>query len=147
MLDNGARFFFQGQVRGKNAAYRWVELTGQLERGANSSPYRVLGTVQDITERKLAEQANGLIAAIVDSSGDAIISKSLDGIITSWNNAAEKLFGHTAEEAIANHIFLIIPPDRRDEEAKIVERLKRGERIEQFETRRMRKDGTLLDLS
>ena len=101
----------------------------------------------DISERKQAELATSLLAAIVDSSDDAIISMNLEAIITSWNPSAEQLFGHTAEEAIGQHITLIIPPDRRQEEATILERLKHGEQIEQFETDRMRKDGTTFDVS
>jgi PAS domain S-box-containing protein len=88
-----------------------------------------------------------LLAAIVDSSDDAIISKTLDGVITSWNKSAERLFGYIREEAVGQHITLIIPKDRRDEEATIVERLRRGERVDHFETVRVRKDGTLIDLS
>jgi PAS domain S-box-containing protein len=101
----------------------------------------------DITERKRAERASGLLAAIVDSSDDAIVSKNLDGVITSWNNSAERLFGYTAEEAIGQHIRLIVPRDRWHEEAMILERLKRGERVEHFETVRVRKDGRTLDIS
>ena len=101
----------------------------------------------DVSERALARRAGDLLAAIVDSSDDAIISKTLDGIITSWNKSAERLFGYTREEAVGQHITLIIPEDRRDEEAKIVERLRRGERVDHFETVRLRKDGTLLELS
>jgi PAS domain S-box-containing protein len=88
-----------------------------------------------------------LLAAIVDSSDDAIVSKGLDGVITSWNKSAEKLFGYTAAEAIGKNVTLIIPLDRRDEEVRILERLKRGERIEHFLTKRVRSDGTLLDVS
>jgi PAS domain S-box-containing protein len=87
------------------------------------------------------------LAAIVESSDDAIISKNLDGIISSWNNGAERLFGYKAEEAVGKNITLIIPPDRRDEEAAILERLRRGERVDHFETVRMRKDGVLLNIS
>ena len=87
------------------------------------------------------------LAAIVDSSNDGIISKNLDGVITSWNKTAERLFGYSAEEAVGHHITLIIPPDRRPEEAVILERLKRGERVEHFETVRVRKDGAMLDVS
>jgi len=101
----------------------------------------------DITERKLAERNNRLLAAIVGSSEDAIVSKDLNGIITSWNRGAERLFGHTAEEALGKNVTLIIPTDRRDEEASILDRLKRGERLDHFETSRLRKDGTLLDIS
>ena len=87
------------------------------------------------------------LAAIVDSSDDGIISKNLDGVITSWNKAAERLFGYSAEEAVGRHITLIIPSDRRHEEAMILDRLKRGERVEHFETVRVRKDGGMLDVS
>jgi PAS domain S-box-containing protein len=101
----------------------------------------------DITQSKEATRASNLLAAIVGSSDDAIISKSLGGMITSWNKAAERMFGYTAEEAIGRHITLIIPADRRDEEIKILDRLRRGERIDHFETIRVRKDGALLDIS
>src|SRR6202171_6494132 len=102
---------------------------------------------KDVSERTQAERAGDLLAAIVDSSDDAIISKTLDGVITSWNKSAERMFGYTREEAVGPHITLIIPEDRRDEEAKIVGRLRRGERVDHFETVRRRKDGTLIDLS
>lgn len=102
---------------------------------------------RDITQRKEAERTTGLLAAIVDSSDDAIISKSLDGVISSWNKGAERTFGYTADEAIGQHITLIIAPDRQQEEVMILERLKRGERVDHFETVRVREDGTLLDIS
>jgi diguanylate cyclase (GGDEF)-like protein/PAS domain S-box-containing protein len=104
-------------------------------------------TSHDVSERKRAEGTTNLLAAIVDSSEDAIISKSLDGTINSWNRAAERLFGYRPEGAIGQHITLLVPPDRRDDEATMLERVKRGERIEHFETVRVRKDGTLLDVA
>lgn len=94
-----------------------------------------------------ADKAIGLLAAIVDSSEDAIVSKTLEGVITSWNKGAERLFGYTAQEAVGQHISLIIPLNRRDEEVTILERLGRGERIEHFDTVRRHKDGTPLDIS
>ena len=106
-----------------------------------------VGSSTDITERKRAEQATRLLAAIVESSHDAIVSKSLNGVITSWNKGAERLFGYAAEEAIGQNITLIIPPERRDEERTIIEQITRGERVDHFETVRMRKDGSLLDVS
>jgi PAS domain S-box-containing protein len=97
--------------------------------------------------RLKADRAIGLLAAIVDSSEDAIVSKTLDGIITSWNRSAERLFGYTAGEAVGQHISLIIPANRKDEETVIIERVKRGEGIEHFDTVRLRKDKTPLDIS
>ena len=91
--------------------------------------------------------ADGLLAAIVDSSDDAIVSKGLDSVITSWNAAAERIFGYTPEEAIGSHISLIIPPDRLHEEKVIIDRVTRGERLEHFDTVRLRKDGTPINLS
>ncbi len=97
--------------------------------------------------RLKADRAVGLLAAIVDSSDDAIVSKTLDGIITSWNAGAERLFGYTASEAVGQHISFIIPLNRRNEETVIIERIKKGERIEHFDTVRVRKDQTPLDIS
>jgi PAS domain S-box-containing protein len=99
------------------------------------------------TDQKQGQIDTNLLAAIVDSSDDAIISKNLDGIITSWNRSAERLFGYKAAEAIGQHITLIIPAYRRSEEELIIERLRRGERVDHFETVRLRKDGTSLELS
>ena len=91
--------------------------------------------------------AEALLAAIVDSSDDAIVSKNLDGIVTSWNRGAERVFGYTAEEMIGRPITQLIPADRQSEEPAILERLKRGERIEHYETLRVRKDGSSVDVS
>jgi PAS domain S-box-containing protein len=101
----------------------------------------------DITERKQGERVTGLLAAIVGSSDDAIISKNLQGMITSWNQGAERIFGYQADEAIGQHITLIIPAERLAEETTILERIKRGERVDHFETVRRRKDGSTLDIS
>jgi PAS domain S-box-containing protein len=108
----------------------------------------------DLIERSRAEAAlretnNQLrwLASIVECSDDAIISKTLDGIITSWNKGAERVFGYTAEEVIGQPITILIPSDRQHEEPVILERLRRGERIEQFETVRQRKDGSLIMIS
>jgi PAS domain S-box-containing protein len=97
--------------------------------------------------RLKADKAIGLLAAIVDSSDDAIVSKTLDGVITSWNAGAERLFGYTASEAVGQNISLIIPVNRRDEETVIIKHIKNGERIEHFDTVRIRKDKTPLDIS
>jgi PAS domain S-box-containing protein len=107
----------------------------------------VVNFFHEISERKQAERSTALLAAIVDSSDDAIVSKNLDGMITSWNRGAERLFGYSSQEAIGQNIRLIIPPDRWDEESKILARLSQGERVDHFETVRQRKDGTAIDIS
>jgi PAS domain S-box-containing protein len=107
-----------------------------------------LAITRNVTDRKHAERAALLLSAIVDSSDDAIISKDLRGVITSWNKSAERLFGYTADEAIGRTVAnLLIPEDRQDEEPDILARLQRGERVDHFETVRRRKDGALLDIS
>ena len=109
-----------------------------------------VGTVlvfRDITERRRAEEARGELAAIVESSDDAIIGKSLDGTIRSWNAGAQRIFGYTAAEAVGRPITLIVPPDRLDEERSILARLVRGERLEHYETVRLARDGRRLDIS
>lgn len=94
-----------------------------------------------------SEKLNANLAAIVDSSDDAIISKTLDSVITSWNNAAQFMFGYSADEIIGETVYKLIPPDRQDEEPNILSRLKKGERVTHFETKRLRKDGSLIDVS
>jgi len=111
---------------------------------------RVTGAVlvfRDIGERRRLEIAARRLAAIVESSDDAIASKDLNGIVTSWNEAAERIFGYTAEEMIGRPIARLIPPERPDEELAILERLRRGERVDHYETVRVRKDGTRLNIS
>src|SRR6267142_380923 len=93
------------------------------------------------------EEMRQLLAAIVDSSDDAIVSKTLDGVITSWNRGARSIFGYTAAEAVGQHILLIIPEDRHAEEADVLARLRRGEKIDHFETMRRTKDGRLIPIS
>jgi len=111
---------------------------------------KLLGAVNmvvDITERKRAEEVTARMAAIVESSDDAIISKDLNGIITSWNKGAEKIFGYTAAEVIGKPATILIPLDRMDEEPGILERIRKGELIDHYETVRRRKDGSEIDIS
>jgi PAS domain S-box-containing protein len=95
----------------------------------------------------LSPSNDAFLAAIVNSSGDAILSKNLDGVITFWNRGAERMFGYTATEVIGKHVSILFPPDRVDEEPGILERIRRGELIDHYETIRVRKDGTPLDIS
>lgn len=103
--------------------------------------------LRDISDYKQAEATLSQLAAIVESSEDAIISKSLDGTITSWNASAQKLYGYTPGEAIGRSISLLLPADKLDEEAQFLERLQQGEHIQHYETVRKRKDGTVVDIS
>jgi hypothetical protein len=102
---------------------------------------------RDITERKRAEEATRLLADVVESSDDAIISKDLDGRVTSWNKGAERLFGYSAAEMLGRPISAIAPPDRTGEMPAILERIRRGERVEHFESIRRGKDGRLVNVS
>ncbi|WP_276348285.1 PAS domain S-box protein [Daejeonella sp. JGW-45] len=109
--------------------------------------YAALVMSMDITDIKQAEEKGAKLAAIIESSDDAIISKSLEGIITSWNASAQRLFGYTESEVIGKSILMLIPEDRQDEEPLILARLRRGERVEHFETKRITKDKKIIDLS
>jgi PAS domain S-box-containing protein len=103
--------------------------------------------IRDITERKRAQAVQAQLAAIVESSSDAIIGKTLDGVIVNWNRSAEYLYGYSAEEAKGQSVAILVPPDRSDELSDILEKLKQGERIERFETVRLRKDGQQIDVA
>jgi PAS domain S-box-containing protein len=103
--------------------------------------------LREITERKRAETTSRLLASIVESSDDAIISKDLDGIISSWNHGAERVFGYKAHEVIGKPIRILIPPARYSEEPAILERIRSGRSIDHYETVRRRKDGRLIDIS
>src|SRR5881296_4308012 len=106
-----------------------------------------LALAAGVTEQTRAEETRAYLAAIVDSSEDAIIGKTLEGIVVSWNRGAERIFGYTAEEVLGQPITALIPPDRSDEEPKVIERLRRGEHIEHFDTMRRRKDGEEIAVS
>ena len=116
-------------------------------RNSNGNIVGAVNCFQDITERKRDEETALRLAAIIQSSDDAIVSKDLDGIITSWNGGAERIFGYLAEEIIGQPITILIPSDCQKEEEAIMERVRRGERVEHFETVRQRKHGSLIDVS
>jgi PAS domain S-box-containing protein len=111
---------------------------------------KLLGAVNvliDISDHKRREEVYARLAAIVDSSDDAIVAKTLEGNITAWNRGAERIFGYTAAEAVGRHITLIIPPERRNEEDEVLARVRRGEKVDHFETVRQSKDGRRIDIS
>ncbi|HEX4051282.1 MAG TPA: PAS domain S-box protein [Steroidobacteraceae bacterium] len=102
---------------------------------------------RDITQRRAAERTRNRLAAIIESTEDAVASKTLEGIITSWNRGAERLFGYSADEIIGQPIFTVVPPQLYEQEREILARLRAGQRIEHFDTQRLRKDGTPVDIS
>lgn len=138
---------------------RRVELTAQKQDGSrlpveltvtripHSDPPLFTGFIRDVSERQRAEQVRSQLAAVVQSTQDAVYSKDLRGRITSWNRGAERIYGYGASEAIGRHVSLLVPEDRRNEEMRILERIGRGERFGTYETSRIRKDGTLIDVS
>jgi PAS domain S-box-containing protein len=129
----------------KNGQRREVELVSNLYQ---ANGHKVIQcNIRDITERKRAEEALLHLAAIVESTDDAILSKNLEGIITSWNAAAECMYGYRAEEIVGQPVTLLFAPDRQDEFTQIMARIRRGERVDHYETIRMRKDGTFLTVS
>ena len=157
-LQRDAPFRFEGIILLPDRTQRWIEVNGQLQgnpQGMSSgSPRQILGTTRDITLVKQTEKAlevsakrAGELAAIVDSSDDVILSKDLNGIITSWNPAAVRLFGYSAEEMIGSSILRIIPEHLHSDEKMIIESLRAGRRVEHFETVRMTKAGQLIEVS
>jgi two-component system, LuxR family, sensor kinase FixL len=127
-------------------AGRWLRMRGKPTPEAGH-PVESRGILIEIARRKAVELANSRLAAIVASSDDAIIGKTLDGIVTDWNRSAEMIFGYTAEEMIGKSISTLLPPGQEDETADILARIRRGERVDHFETRRRRKDGEIIDVS
>src|SRR5215212_5571610 len=127
-----------------NTKYFMNILTGIVE---NKSLLRVWGTQRDITEHKQSEQASSWLAAIVESSDDAIIGKALDGIVTSWNRSAQKIYGYSTEEIVGKPISVLAPPDRYNEISDILEKVRRGEHIDHYETVRLKKDGDRINVS
>jgi PAS domain S-box-containing protein len=116
-------------------------------RDSNGNLVGAINMLVDISDRKRAEQTLRHFAAIVESTDDAVISKDLNGIITSWNPAAERLYGYNAEEVTGKPVSILFPPERPDEEPKILARLRRGEQIDHYETIRVAKDGRRLHVS
>ncbi|OLD28281.1 MAG: hypothetical protein AUJ04_01930 [Acidobacteria bacterium 13_1_40CM_3_55_6] len=137
---------YEAQLRCKDGSIRHVLISSNAYR-ENGEFIHTRCFTRDITERKQAEAASARLAAIVASSSDAIISKTLQGIITSWNASAERMFGYTAQEIIGESILRLIPDDRRQEEDQILMRLRAGELIDHYETVRVTKDGRHRDVS
>jgi PAS domain S-box-containing protein len=133
------------RMRHKDGSYRWVDDQRRLILDDLNQPSELVGVWTDITERNQAEEALRRTANIVESSNDAIVSESLDGAVTSWNPAAETIFGYTAVEMIGKPLSVLLPPDRPLEEETILKRVNKGEGVFHFESQRIRKDGACID--
>jgi PAS domain S-box-containing protein len=131
----------------KDKSIVWANLTVSAARDSSGRMKHFISVIEDITERREAEAVRARLAAIVESSHDAIVSKDLNGIITSWNGGAARIFGYTAEEAVGRPIAIIIPQELLSEENEIIQRLRDGQRIEHYETVRSTKLGIKIDVS
>jgi PAS domain S-box-containing protein len=145
--DQGEPFTREFRIVRPDRTIRWILGRGFQVRDKQGHPYRIAGLAEDITERKQAEANLQHLAAIIESSEEVIISKDLEGRIQTWNPAAERCFGYRSEEVIGRNIALLIPEERRAEEVAILERLRKGVRLQHFETIRLHKDGTPIPVS
>ena len=135
------------QIKTKDGSLRWVLIKGVLVRREHGAPVAIEGILSDITHRKKLETVQSRLAAIVSSSSEAIIGKTLDGIITDWNVGAEKLYGYPAGEVIGKPINILVPPGYPDDISALLARIRGGESIDRYETTRMRKDGKKIQVS
>jgi PAS domain S-box-containing protein len=146
-LEKGAPSTVQYRIVMADGRVKVLEERWKVFHDGQGRPARLMGTCQDITERKQSERAVLRLAAIVESSDDAIISKDLRGVIISWNAGAQRIFGYTEAEVVGQSITIIIPPELQDEEANILRQLRAGEHIQHYETIRQTKHGTRVNVS
>jgi PAS domain S-box-containing protein len=154
VMQEGEPLHFEGMIYLPDKTLRRIEIKGNLQPESDLSKGRILGTMRDITEIRKTEEALresakylGELAAIIDSSDDVILSKDLNGIVKSWNAAATRVFGYSAEEMIGASILKLIPEHLHSDEKTIIENVRAGRRIEHFDTIRLTKDGRLIDVS
>jgi PAS domain S-box-containing protein len=143
----GDKYSIEKRYIRKDKSIFWANLTVSAVRDGSGKLKHFISVVEDIHERRIAEVAQARLAAIVQSSDDAVVSKDLNGVITSWNAGAERIFEYTSDEAVGRSITMIIPPELQHEEKLILTRLRNGERIEHFDTTRVTKSGKRIDVS
>ena len=146
-LKNGGKEYYEAACKNKNGNTIHISFTAFPITDKNGKVVEISQFAKDISSQKIAYEKQDILAAIVNSSDDAIISKTLDGTITSWNHSATKMFGYSEKEAIGKHISIIIPKDRLPEETLIIENIRKGNKIDHFETIRISNDGSERHLS
>ena len=146
LVRDGTSYDLECRAQKKNGEWFWAHdrASASIEAGGARL---ITGLLSDITGRKKAEEAKELLSSIVELSQDAIIAKNLQGILTSWNPAAERMYGYSATEALGQHVSILLPPERRAELDAIIERIQSGQAIENMETQRLTKQGKLVDVS
>jgi PAS domain S-box-containing protein len=146
-LLTGSPLKAEYRLRAADGSYHWFLSRSVPVRDARGRIVNWFGTATDIDDEKLAQKSAARLAAIVETSDIAIIGKTPDGTITSWNLGAERIYGYRAVEVIGHHVSMLVPPHLQDELRETIERINQGERIEQFETTRVRKDGRYIPIS
>jgi len=146
VLDAGKPLAIEEYLPHDDGLHAYISMKFPLE-APDGSVTGVCAIATDITERKQLEAASRHLAAIVESSDDAIVSKDLNGIITSWNRGAERIFGYTADEIVGKPVSTLAPPEHLDEMLEILSRIRQGHRVEHYHTRRLRKDGQIIDVA
>ncbi len=146
MMATGESFEIEKRYIRKDGSLVWVANSVSGLRDDSGLIRRVAGVVTDITERKRVQQVEQRLAAIIASSDDAILSTDLNMVITSWNTGAERLYGHSAEEAIGHSVMMLVPDDRSEEEPAILAQIRAGQKVEPYETKRRCKNGELVDV-
>jgi len=146
-IASGKGWEFECRIIRVDQVTRWVWAKAAITKFANGQAKRILGLIMDITERKQAEEAQARLAAIVEGSEDAIISKSREGVVLTWNRAAERMFGYRPDEIIGRSMMMLLPPERQHEETLILSGLLQGETIRDYETVRLTKDGRRLEVA
>jgi len=144
---NGEPFSIDHRIISADGEDRVVHAQGEVVFDEKNSPIRMRGTVQDITERKKAEEKIETLADAVESSNDAIVTESLEGNITSWNKGAEQIYGYSAEEILGKNVSILEPDNIKGEIKQLIEKIKQGKRIRHYETLRLKKDGILINIS
>jgi PAS domain S-box-containing protein len=146
LVSHGENFEFEKRYSRKDGSLVWVTASVSPLRNHEGRIVAASAIIIDISERKRAQEVERQLAAIIASSDDAILSTGLDMTIASWNLGAEKLYGYTAEEAIGRSVMMLVPEERKEEEPGIISRIRAGQKVEPFETQRLRRDGTLVDV-